>query len=328
MSSTNTTLDHSTDDVIAGATISVVLTIGFILIVTVLIGCHRIPAMRGSFGILTANQNFSQLIACVSTFVFYTFGLAFDFTVLVDNSSYFGNCSALILSVITTNFLLISLNRTCAICFPIYYKLFFSHNMVLLLVAICWIIPGGISFYYIFGLNCRLSYTHFGWLFTSDLTIETCGPKFRSFLLSSQSALSFMILAADIATLALLIMKRNGLGSMSKEAKRTEKNFALQVLLQGVVFNLHTIWISNAFKWLPGDSTEWKLFFTSTFSSNLLMIFDPAVIIIFNREFRNWVFNARSTVFVATISASAGARSPNASPKPINSFMVVSSVSR
>ncbi|PIC30131.1 hypothetical protein B9Z55_021479 [Caenorhabditis nigoni] len=281
--------------------------------------------MRGSFGILTANQNFSQLIACISTLIFYTFGLAFDFKILVENSMYFGNCSALILTVITTNFLLISVNRTCAICFPIYYKLFFSHKMVLFFVATCWIIPGIISSYYIFGLNCRLSYTHFGWLFTSDLTIETCGAKYRTFLLSSQSALSFMILAADVATIILLLLKRNVLGSMSKEARRTERNFALQVLLQGVVFNAHSIWISNAFQWLPGDSTEWKLFFTSTFSSNLLMIFDPAVIIIFNREFRQWLFTSRSTVFVATISASN--RSPKSTPKNTtnaNSIMVVS----
>ncbi|CAP39315.2 Protein CBG22815 [Caenorhabditis briggsae] len=230
-------MDHSADDVLAGATVSVIVSIGFILIVTVLIGCYRIPAMRGSFGILTANQNFSQLIA----------------------------------------------------------------------------------------LNCRLSYTHFGWLFTSDLTIETCGSKYRTFLLSSQSALSFMILAADVTTIILLVLKRNVLGSMSKEARRTERNFALQVLLQGVVFNAHSIWISNAFQWLPGDSNEWKLFFTSTFSSNLLMIFDPAVVIVFNREFRQWLFTSRSTVFVATISASQ--RSPKSTPKNTtnaNSIMVVS----
>ncbi|ULT92148.1 hypothetical protein L3Y34_009699 [Caenorhabditis briggsae] len=174
-------------------------------------------------------------------------------------------------------------------------------------------------------VNCRLSYTHFGWLFTSDLTIETCGSKYRTFLLSSQSALSFMILAADVATIILLVLKRNVLGSMSKEARRTERNFALQVLLQGVVFNAHSIWISNAFQWLPGDSNEWKLFFTSTFSSNLLMIFDPAVVIVFNREFRQWLFTSRSTVFVATISASQ--RSPKSTPKNTtnaNSIMVVS----
>ncbi|CAI2352890.1 unnamed protein product [Caenorhabditis sp. 36 PRJEB53466] len=302
----STRYTRSTDDVIAGATISGVVSIGFILIVTVLVGCYRIPAMRGSFGVLTANQNFSQLIGCVTVLIFYSFGLVLDFGVLVLNSGYFGNCSALILTVITGNFLLISLNRTCAICFPIYYKLFFSHNMVLVLVIICWLIPVSISSYYIFGLSCRLSFSQFGWLFTSDLTIKSCGTSFKTFLLSSQSALSFVILAADLSTLCLLLIKRNELSSWSKEARKTERNFALQVLLQGLVFNFHSIWISNAINWLPGEITEWKLFFTTTFSSNLLMIFDPAVIIIFNREFRTWLFTSRATVFVATISASAG----------------------
>ncbi|EGT37238.1 CBN-SRX-42 protein [Caenorhabditis brenneri] len=313
-------MERTTDDVIAGAVISVMVFIGFLLIITVLIGCYRIPAMRGSFGILTANQNFSQLIACIATIIFYSFGLTLDYRFLVENSGYFGNCSALILTVITTNFLLISLNRTCAICFPIYYKLFFGQKMVLILVFICWLIPGGISCYYIFELHCKLTFSQFGWLFTSDLTIVTCGAQFKNFLLKSQTWLSALIGVADLATLYLLGCKTNVMGSMSADKKRTEKNFAIQVLIQGIVFNLHALWLSNAFNWLPGAPSSWKLFFTITFSSNLLMIFDPAVVIVFNREFRHWIFHSRSTVFVATISASPGAqRSSRSNPKSTNS---------
>uniref|UniRef100_A0A1I7UTX2 Uncharacterized protein n=1 Tax=Caenorhabditis tropicalis TaxID=1561998 RepID=A0A1I7UTX2_9PELO len=90
----NSSMEHSSDDVVAGSLISTVslsgcpiysiysdrvyrvLTNGYCTNRVLPYPCDATVSLRcRSFGILTANQNFSQLIACVATLIFYSFGL-------------------------------------------------------------------------------------------------------------------------------------------------------------------------------------------------------------------------------------------------------------
>ncbi|CAI5453104.1 unnamed protein product [Caenorhabditis angaria] len=105
--------------------------------------------------------------------------------------------------------------------------------------------------------------------------------------------LAFSITFCDLITI-LTLFKSRAKFLTSRDTRRQQLGFAKQVLLQGLIFNLYMFWYTKAGDFLPGKCDEWKQFFTTTFSSNLLNIIDPMIILIFNGEYRIWMFSLAS----------------------------------
>uniref|UniRef100_A0A1I7SYB3 7TM_GPCR_Srx domain-containing protein n=1 Tax=Caenorhabditis tropicalis TaxID=1561998 RepID=A0A1I7SYB3_9PELO len=86
--------------------------------------------------------------------------------------------------------------------------------------------------------------------------------------------------------------------------KRREMNFARQVLAQGAVSLVHSYWYNQGRDLIPGFSEEWRIFLTTSFSSNLLHLFDATVVFTCNFEFKDWLWKTQkvqTTFLVSTI---------------------------
>ncbi|EFO87830.1 CRE-SRX-42 protein [Caenorhabditis remanei] len=263
------------EDILAGSIVSLICGIGNFMMTLVIIGSSRIPSMKSSFGMLTINQNLAEMIPCTTCFIIFFFGYTLNWKTVIDNSYLIGASAIITVHIILISFLLISLNRLCAILFPIAYNGIFKGKFLAAFFAANWLIPLSISTFILVFRQCRFVIVHEGWFFDESKN-EICGSLleiYRSF----QTPLALITTVVDLSALLLLVILRNRIfKSKSVETRRREMNFARQVLVQGFVFTIHAFWYQGGRNLMPTSMPEnWKIFWTTSFSSNLLHIFDP-----------------------------------------------------
>uniref|UniRef100_A0A1I7TUH6 7TM_GPCR_Srx domain-containing protein n=1 Tax=Caenorhabditis tropicalis TaxID=1561998 RepID=A0A1I7TUH6_9PELO len=153
---------------------------------------------------------------------------------------------------------------------------------------------------WVFGFReCTFIFYHYGWIFTSAPYSEKCGSIVKTYNMYVQLVLSTAIFAFDIATILVLVFLRNRVYSKQSTAvRRREMSFAAQVMIQGLVFFMMGLWYDKGHAWIPGNDQRWKTFFTSSFSVNLMHVFDPLVVFVFNPEFRKWIFRGCVPTFI------------------------------
>ncbi|CAB07660.2 Serpentine receptor class X-43 [Caenorhabditis elegans] len=284
------TFVYSSDDALAGMVVSMECLTGLFLLVAVIIGCFRIAALKSPFGILMINQNCAQLMACINSGSFSTLGVLLNIKPVLSISYLFGNFSIFLLPVILISFLLMSFNRFCACFFPLRYQNLFSSSMIRTFIVFNWLLSLVAGSYLVVVRECNFVFYHFGWLFAGSVSVK-CGTLLSLYSISIQTVLSITIVGLDVVTLvALMAFRSKVYQSHSVEVRRRELSFSGQVIIQGAVFLCHGAWYDMGHAILPGNDDRWKFFFTTSFSSNLLHVFDPVVVFAFNKEFRRWLF--------------------------------------
>ncbi|KAF1753210.1 hypothetical protein GCK72_019766 [Caenorhabditis remanei] len=289
---------YSSDDALVGSMVSVECFIGFWMIFAVIVGCHRIPAMRSPFGILMMNQNITQLIACLTSGSFFFLGVLLNIKVVLDHSNYFGNFTICLLPVVIGSFFLMSLNRFCASTMVFTYKTIFSNENIRRFIIFNWAFSGVFWAWVILSRECNFVFFHYGWIFTGDVYTEICRDLIITYNTVVQLTMTSLIFVLDVATLCILVCGRGRVyKKQSASVRKREMSFAGQVLIQGIVFFMHGFWYDMGYSWLPGNDERWKYFFTTSFSSNLLHTFDPLIVFLFNPEFRRWIIRFHHSAF-------------------------------
>ncbi|CAL2042666.1 unnamed protein product [Caenorhabditis brenneri] len=275
-------------DILAGAIVSFECFIGDVLMILVIIGSSRIPSMKSSFGILTINQNLAQIIPCTACFIVFFFGLTLNWKPVLEYSYIIGGSTIVMLYIILISFFIISFNRFCVIAFPIAYNVMFDEKFLVGILILGWSIPLLLGMYLLVYHQCVYTLFHNGWFF-DEMKTEKCGSLLTVFI-TFQTVPVLAIVITDITTLLLLVTLRKRIyRTKSVETKRREMNFARQVLVQGVVFLMHGFWYQGGRNVMPEMAENWKIFWTTSFSANLLHVFDPMAVFICNMEFRSWL---------------------------------------
>ncbi|CAB07661.3 7TM GPCR serpentine receptor class x (Srx) domain-containing protein [Caenorhabditis elegans] len=279
------------DDTKAGMIISLVGFIGVSVQSVVVTGAYNIKNMKGTvFGALILNETFSQFAATSITFFFFFVGIFLNTILIVSNSAIFGNISLTILPIMLGTHFLMAFNRFCASSMPFGYRKIFSKNYVLTYIIINWTLPPVIYSYFFFFYNCSFPFFQFGWVFMEAQRNETCGAKLLLLSLSVQFVIIFIITILDISTFIILITCRKSIfKGQSKENKQRDINFAMQVIIQGIVMVFFGVWYVSGYSFLPGNRLDWKIFMTTTVSSSLTNCLAPIVICFFNAEYRRWI---------------------------------------
>ncbi|CAI2354146.1 unnamed protein product [Caenorhabditis sp. 36 PRJEB53466] len=279
--------------------------VGAILIMLIILGCFKIPSMRTPFGYLTLNQCTCQIIACLSVMIFFFVGLVLDYRPILEYSFINGGISLCLLGIIVISYFLMSFNRLSAILFPFQYRYMFSSKPLACMIAASWTVPLAVSLYLLFAKDCGFQFYRYGWTFSTAPKREKCGSSLSLYLVLSQMPFTIATIVCDVITLSFLVFWRARVfKSKSAETKRREMNFARQVLAQGVVFLAHSGWYSKGRNLIPGFSEEWRIFLTTSFSSNLLHLFDAMVVFTCNLEFKDWLIKERkkqTSILVSTI---------------------------
>ncbi|UMM37576.1 hypothetical protein L5515_009304 [Caenorhabditis briggsae] len=309
------TASYDFDDTLAGGLVSIECITGFLLLSAVIYGCQTLPPLKSPFGLLMLNQNVTQLLACIDSGAFFFFGVLLNSKIVMKNSHVFGFVSVMLLPVILGSFFLMSVNRLCASTMIFAYKrIFTKHKIIIFIVSIwCFSLVFCAS---IFGArDCKFEFYTYGWFFTGAQYTEKCNDLVVTYNFGVQVTLTSLIMVSDVVTLFVLVCLRNRVyNKQSAAVRRREMSFAGQVLIQGIVFVAHGFWYDMGYAILPGNDDRWKYFFTTSFSSNLLHVFDPIVVFMFNPEFRKWILNFRfwfqnNKVNVTMISPSAAVSS-------------------
>ncbi|CAL2046674.1 unnamed protein product [Caenorhabditis brenneri] len=281
------------EDTKVGIIISSVTFTGVLIQAAVVTGAHSIKNIKGSiFGALILNETFGQFAATVTSFSFFFFGLALNSLFIVSHSAFFGNISLTMLPIILGSHTLMAFNRFCASSMPFKYKKVFSQKTVIIYIIINWTVPPIIFCWFFFFYKCYFPFFQLGWVFMEALRNETCGPKLLLLSLSFQFLLVFAISIFDIITFVILVTcRRKMFKTQSKEIRKREINFAMQVLVQGGVMMFVGFWYVNGYSILPGRELSWKIFYTTTLSSCSVNCLAPIVICFFNAEYRRWILS-------------------------------------
>ncbi|EFP12822.1 CRE-SRX-44 protein [Caenorhabditis remanei] len=281
------------EDTLIGIIISSVCILGVTIQSAVVTGAYNIKNIKGSvFGALILNETFGQFAATVFSFSFFFFGLALNWLAIVSHSEIFGNISLIIFPIILGSHTLMAFNRFCASSMPFSYRKVFSPKTVIIYIIINWTVPPVVySYFYIFH-GCYFPFFQFGWVFMEALRNEKCGSKLLLLSLTFQFLLVFAISVFDIVTFIILVTcRRKVFKSQSKDIRKREINFAMQVLVQGSVMMFVGMWYVSGYTFLPGKRLDWKIFTTTTLSSTGVNCIAPIVICFFNAEYRRWIIS-------------------------------------
>ncbi|CAI5453053.1 unnamed protein product [Caenorhabditis angaria] len=290
------------EDILASALVVISCLIGLLMVILAIYGCIKIPSMRISpFGYLTKHQLISQGLAAINSGSFFL-AVLLDFKVVIYHSNIFGLFITILLPSILLIYFAISLNRFLALATPIYYSTLFGIKTRKFYILFAWITPIIYMSILFIQYDCSYKFYHYGWIFIEKPS-EICGAKLSYQMVISQGLLCLTMLFLDCATIVMLVFFKDRIvKSKSPIIRRREINFAQQVIIQGFVFTMHAFWYIYGNQWIPGTSENWRIFWTSTFSSNLLHIFDCGIIFIFNSEFSNWIRNLKRKSRVVSIT--------------------------
>uniref|UniRef100_A0A1I7V3Z6 G_PROTEIN_RECEP_F1_2 domain-containing protein n=1 Tax=Caenorhabditis tropicalis TaxID=1561998 RepID=A0A1I7V3Z6_9PELO len=248
----------SYEDVIAGSIVSVICAIGTGLMTLVIIGSSRIPSMKSSFGMLTINQNLAQLVACVACFIVFFFGVTLGIETVIDYGYIIGGITVVMLYVILVSFFIISFNRLCAIAFPIAYNFMFKEKFLFGILAVGWLTPFAYGMYLLVYRQCAYVFLHHGWYF-DELKNEKCG---------AQLAIPVNLDSSDYAEKKNISISKRGDKTSRDEFREAGARPRRRFLMQG-------FWYQGGRNVMPNMSENWKIFWTTSFSANLLHVFDP-----------------------------------------------------
>ncbi|EYB95893.1 hypothetical protein Y032_0155g3076 [Ancylostoma ceylanicum] len=96
--------------------------------------------MQNSFGLLLASQSTGEAVLCTLFAFFYSPMVFFDIHSMKIFSRRVGMILLMCYDICIFSHLFISLNRMCAICFPLKYNSYFSNFNTKIFIAITWII--------------------------------------------------------------------------------------------------------------------------------------------------------------------------------------------
>uniref|UniRef100_A0A1I7U2H9 7TM_GPCR_Srx domain-containing protein n=1 Tax=Caenorhabditis tropicalis TaxID=1561998 RepID=A0A1I7U2H9_9PELO len=110
---------------------------------------------------------------------------------------------------------------------------------------------------------------------TGIIASMNCGAQLITFI-SAQIIPTSAIVIVDVATLVMLVtLNKKIFNSKSAEAKRREINFASQVLVQGLLFLFRGFWYRGGRNLMPEMAENWKIYWTTSFSTSVFNVFDP-----------------------------------------------------
>ncbi|CAD6192429.1 unnamed protein product [Caenorhabditis auriculariae] len=102
---------------------------------------------KNAFGRLTANQALGDAIHSTIFGLIYAPMLIFDIQLIRENSQHVGHALLICYDISVYSHLFISLNRFCAIFFPINYDHLFNKSTTTKIIIVTWIVPIVSSFY-------------------------------------------------------------------------------------------------------------------------------------------------------------------------------------
>ncbi|EGT31177.1 hypothetical protein CAEBREN_22963 [Caenorhabditis brenneri] len=188
-----------------------------------------------------------------------------------------------------------------------FFLAFVVKRAIKLMVFINWAFPLLTGGYLMVFKECGFQFFIYGWTFSSIPNRELCGTSLRTFLTLMQIPITVLTVICDLITLLFLIIGRNRIfKSKSAEMKRREMNFARQVLAQGAVSLAHSYWYNKGRDFIPGFSEEWRIFLTTSFSSNLLHVFESTVVFTCNHEFKDWLLRTKKKQTAFLVSTIRG----------------------
>ncbi|VDO86961.1 unnamed protein product [Heligmosomoides polygyrus] len=85
----------------------------------------RLPSMKNSFGRLLASQSISDAVFCTVFAFLYSTMVFFDVDALKRTAPQYGSVLLICYNVCIFSHLFISLNRLCAICWPLEFDICF-----------------------------------------------------------------------------------------------------------------------------------------------------------------------------------------------------------
>ncbi|CAI5453780.1 unnamed protein product [Caenorhabditis angaria] len=281
---------QSFEDIQAGILVFLPCWIGLLMVTIVIRGCVKLPGMQSSFGYLMKYYMIAGSIAPINMGVFYFFGVMMDIKFVINNSRIFGMIALILTPILQSQLLMISLNRFFALATPAYYKKMFELKYQRVFVFLCWSTPLIYTPIITYYNDCSYKFYHYGWLFTYVIN-EKCGNKLEIMLRGVQAFFAYSMVLVDIVTILLLIcFRKKVLQSHSAQIRRREISFGQQVVIQGFVYMMYGFWYNLGNRWIPQSIPEnWRIFWTTAFSANMLHIFGTSVIFIFNSEFSRWL---------------------------------------
>ncbi|CAD6193508.1 unnamed protein product [Caenorhabditis auriculariae] len=133
---------------IAGAIVFPVALVGVLANWTVALLLRRLPSLNNAFGRLTASQATGDAVHSTLFGFFYAPMLMFDITFLRSHSKHIGHALLVCYDISVYSHLFISLNRFCAIYFPLNYDRLFNHKNTTKIIIFTWAVAILSSFYF------------------------------------------------------------------------------------------------------------------------------------------------------------------------------------
>ncbi|PAV65656.1 hypothetical protein WR25_12747 [Diploscapter pachys] len=262
---------------------------------------RRLKSLQNPFGWLTGSQAIGEAVHNSLFCLYFVPMVFFDIEWMKEYSRHCGHVLLICYDITIYSHLFISLNRMCAIFFPLKYNRIFSYRNTMTAIVISWILAIVPSFYFYVYEDCKFLYAgdfyHFVFTTTPICLFITWYTDFLKYV-----SIVVIICVLDIITVARVHFAR------------------LAACLQAAVFvcELITYFILEA-----KVQEKWSKFFLSTVAWVFVHCSDGFITIIFNREFR-------TVIPCACMKRSVQIRTTRDSTRPPagNMFTVSSSRSR
>ncbi|XGW25887.1 hypothetical protein V3C99_006915 [Haemonchus contortus] len=285
------------------------LVLGLISFNGVLCNCfvfvtiRRIPRMANSFGRISAGIAAVEVVTLALFVLYFTPMVFFNIEVLKKESYY---CGAFLLGCFQYNVyshVLLSLNRFCAIYFPLYYgKIFTQKATTIVIILMCLISVFPILFLYLLG-SCRFEYFDDYWRFGFAYR-ETCRTIPFPTNVEAFGTSTLIIAFLDFAAIYRVRVYNKEFGSChlskywSSRRKHDEVNFLKQASSRALLFAMGII----VYYFLPYYFTSrWVKFLFGPVNWVSVLTADGLITIIYSRDlrpaFKNQVSRAPQTVF-------------------------------
>ncbi|PAV65746.1 hypothetical protein WR25_19703 [Diploscapter pachys] len=285
---------------------------------------RRLKSLQNPFGWLTGSQAIGEAVHNSLFCLYFVPMVFFDIEWMKEYSRHCGHVLLICYDITIYSHLFISLNRMCAIFFPLRYNRIFSYRNTMTAIVISWILAIVPSFYFYVYEDCKFLYAgdfyHFVFTTTPVCLFITWYTDFLKYV-----SIVVIICVLDIITVARVHFARLAMAGTtstqsSKKRKGDEINFLKQACLQAGVFvcELITYFILEA-----KVQDKWSKFFLSTVAWVFVHCSDGFITIIFNREFRTVIPCA-----CMKRSVQIGTTRESAHPPAGNMFTASSSKSR
>ncbi|CAD6192393.1 unnamed protein product [Caenorhabditis auriculariae] len=231
---------------------------------TVVFVQRRVSALQNSFGRLSATQALGDGIhsTIFSVLSMPQCSCCDDIKMLRENSQHIGFALLVCFDISVFSHLFISLNRFCAIFFPIKYEQIFNYFNTTIMIAFTLIVSVVSTFYFYEYEDCSLIHIDQLRLFAFATTPTCVMISWYNAFLKSVSLVIFIV-AVDVATVVKVRLTNNQIYSDHKYSSRRRKNdinFLKQACMQAFLFVCDLL---CNFIFTPLIPPGWILFFMS-----------------------------------------------------------------